>query len=106
VGGTGTDTQVPNPALGWLQTLLHEVQSAQSAIPLLDKPTGSIGPGPAWTGSKADSTHDHDLAPVAKPFAAALNALDGDVQAEINRLPKTVSSTVAHAMIMEHEYAR
>lgn len=99
--------QVPNPVLGWLQSLLSRVQTAQSAIPNIDAPTASIGPGPAWTGSKARDVHDHDLAPHAKPFKDALNALDDEVSAkiaEVRSSEPTVSAGVAKAMRLDYEF--
>lgn len=98
--------QVPNPALEWLGQLLRRVQSAKGAIPTLDAPTSSIGPGPAWTGTKANSVHDHDLAPIARPFSQALNALEGDVNAEIAKTDKTVPASTAKMMRTDYYYGR
>ena len=98
--------QVSNPQLTWLASLLRRVQSAKAAIPSLDAPTSSIGPGPAWTGTRANSVHDHDLAPVARPFSQALNTLESDVQAEIAKTPKTVSAAEAKMMRMSYQYDR
>jgi len=96
------DRPVPNPALEWLGQLLRRVQTATAAIPTLDSPTSAIGPGPAWTGTKANSVHDTELAPVARPFSQALGALAGDVQAEVNKTPKTVPASIAKMMRMQY----
>lgn len=100
-------TPVPNPVIGWLQSLLGRVQAAQAAIPTIDAPTSSIGPGPAWTGSTARGVHDHDLAPHAKPFKDALDELDDQVSAkiaEVRSSEPTVSAGVAKAMRLDYEF--
>lgn len=98
--------QVPNPELAWLRALLTRVQSAQSEVPDIDGPTGSIGPGPAWTGTRALAVHDQQLAPVAGQFKQALNALDTAVQEKINSTPATVTANVAKLMRLDHEWDR
>lgn len=94
---------VPNPALGWLHSLLTYVHAAQAAIPLLDGPTSSIGPGPAWTGSKALDVHDHDLAPHVRPFREALQHLDDLVRAEIKVTDASVPAGEAKMMRIERQ---
>lgn len=101
-----TPPQVPNPEIQWLQALLRSVEAAQQAIPTLDAPTSSIGPGPAWTGTRADKVHDNDLAPAARPFAQALKNLDSGVREQLNSVPKTVSATTAKLMRDDYYYGR
>jgi hypothetical protein len=95
-------TPVPNPELEWLRALLRDVETAQGAIPLLDKPTSVIGPGPAWTGTKADAVHDNDLKPHVKPFADALHELDDEVRRRLHATPATVSANVAKLMRIDY----
>lgn len=87
--------EVPNPRIPWLQALLGRVQAAQGQIPNLDTPTASIGSGTAWTGKRALAVHDETLAPLAKPFKAALTGMESDVKTAISREPETVSEEEA-----------
>jgi hypothetical protein len=80
------------------------VGTAVDATPDLDSAAKAIGPGTAWTGSKANEVHDNLLAPSAKEFRTALHALAQDVKTVIAGTPKTVSASAAHMMELAHAH--
>ncbi|WP_375492292.1 hypothetical protein [uncultured Jatrophihabitans sp.] len=95
-------TDVPNPKLTWLRELLASAQAAANATPTLESPTKAIGPGTAWTGTRADQVHDNLLAPNAGPFQHALNELVNDILKVIGNTPKTVPASQVHMMELVH----
>jgi hypothetical protein len=95
---------VENPTIGWLQALKASVETARAGVPDIEAPTKSIGPGPAWTGTKADETH-HTLAGMAPTLKAALNDLAADVQDAIAAVhPKKMTAQEAHFLLNDHMY--
>lgn len=89
---------VPNPFISAMEGLLTRTENAVEATPNMDGPTGSIGEGPAWTGSKARGVHDDYLSPNAGPVKSALEGLAADVQETINGLDPEVPEGVARSM--------
>ncbi|RIQ20872.1 hypothetical protein [Jiangella rhizosphaerae] len=90
--------EVPNPFISAMEGLKTRTSNAVEDTPNMDAPTGSIGEGPAWTGSKAREVHDDYLAPNAGPVKTALNNLVADVEAAIAELDPMVPEGTARAM--------
>lgn len=100
------DTMVENPELGWLRALKGTAETATAQVPTIDAPTGSIGPGPAWTGEKARSTHSDLLSPTATDLKKALTDVVGDVQDAIDAVsPREVSEATAKFMRNDRAHA-
>ncbi|WP_157987435.1 hypothetical protein [Jiangella endophytica] len=92
------ERMVPNPFISAMEGLKTRTSNAVEDTPNMDGPTGSIGDGPAWTGSKARQLHDDYLAPNAQPVKTALGELVGDVEEKIATLDPEVSEGAARAM--------
>lgn len=89
--------------IGWLESLKSTVEIRVSGVKDIDGPTGSIGPGPGWTGERADTVHE-TLSGMAPGLKAALKALESDVQDAIDDVsPKLVTPTHARGMHVQHE---
>ncbi|WP_129668076.1 hypothetical protein [Phytoactinopolyspora endophytica] len=92
------EDMVSNPMISAMGSLITRTENAVEETPNIDDPTGSIGEGPAWTGSKARQIHDDYLSPNADPVRSALNNLVDDVQTRQGELDPEVTEETARIM--------
>lgn len=97
-GDDSDEVMVPNPLLHAIDSLKTRTETAVSETPNMNEPTGSIGPGPAWTGPAARQVHDDHLALHAEAVASALNHIVQDVEDAKGDIESPISANLARVI--------
>ncbi len=92
---------VPNPMKAALEQVLKRAQRALDDIMDITGPAETIGVGQGWTGSVAQDTYDHSLAPAANDISTSRTDLITDIETSLGAMDDLVPEDVAELMQAE-----
>lgn len=96
---------VDNPRRAWLQSLLTSMDATLHAMrPVLDKPAADFGSGKVWTGTKAASAFQSDIAGRSHTIHTLTDGLRTTVENALRAEPLKVTENQARQMQLDHQH--
>ena len=96
---------VDNPRRAWLQSLLAGLDATLAQMrPVLDRPAAAFGSGKVWTGTRAASDFQAELAGRSRSVHTLTDGLRTTVEDALRAEPLKV--TADQARQMEHDHRR